>query len=672
MARFSMQEARQLEQNLAHIYDFARFVDAKACEVLHLEADGTVRREGRCFTTWGRTRRCRHCTSFCAAETQSNFEKDEISADKIYHILSAPVEIEMPDKSILHCTIELVTNYPRNADTRAMCDREVLQLLSRAKDTAHAGVLCFNIEDSCIYANLEAYRAFQVPPGELEALRTFFMTWLKDESWDFPWESAAAWEQEFFLEGERFVYRVTMAKLFDADGHYKGYYYTIRDRQGEMEEQDETSSWSRDKLTGLYDREGFYDAVREELDYGVKGKRCIICSNIKDFKLVNELLGEEKGNEILKSLAEFFADLAMDSGAAARLHGDHFAAYVDKSRFTEKDLLDGLEHLGQAFDSNSFKLNIHLGIYEIQELQMPVSVMCDRAHLALSFLHDENGNKVAFYDDALMERTLREKEILGSFEEGLAERQLAVYLQPQVSTEGELLGAEALVRWDHPEKGFLAPGQFIGILENAGQIHRLDQYVWEEAAAILKSWQGTEKEGLTISVNISVNDMLHLDIFQTMTDIVKRHGIDAKQLKLEITETALMGDIEKYSKLIRSMQEAGFEVEIDDFGSGYSSLSMLKDIEADILKIDMGFLRQTGNPKRSSVILNAVIAMAKWLGMRVITEGVETKEQVEHLRSLGCDMFQGYFFAKPMPVEEFEAKYFQEASNISALTEAGR
>ena len=663
MARFSMQEARQLEQNLAHIYDFARFVDAKACEVLHLEADGTVQREGRCFTTWGRTRRCRHCTSFCAAETQSNFEKDEISADKIYHILSAPVEIEMPDKSILHCTIELVTNYPRNADTRAMCDREVLQLLSRAKDTAHAGVLCFNIEDSCIYANLEAYRAFQ---------RTFFMTWLKDESWDFPWESAAAWEQEFFLEGERFVYRVTMAKLFDADGHYKGYYYTIRDRQGEMEEQDETSSWSRDKLTGLYDREGFYDAVREELDYGVKGKRCIICSNIKDFKLVNELLGEEKGNEILKSLAEFFADLAMDSGAAARLHGDHFAAYVDKSRFTEKDLLDGLEHLGQAFDSNSFKLNIHLGIYEIQELQMPVSVMCDRAHLALSFLHDENGNTVAFYDDALMERTLREKEILGSFEEGLAERQLAVYLQPQVSTEGELLGAEALVRWDHPEKGFLAPGQFIGILENAGQIHRLDQYVWEEAAAILKSWQGTEKEGLTISVNISVNDMLHLDIFQTMTDIVKRHGIDAKQLKLEITETALMGDIETYSKLISSLQEAGFEVEIDDFGSGYSSLSMLKDIEADILKIDMGFLRQTGNPKRSSVILNAVIAMAKWLGMRVITEGVETKEQVEHLRSLGCDMFQGYFFAKPMPVEEFEAKYFQEASNISALTEAGR
>ena len=658
MARFSIAEVHQLEKSLAPIYDLVRFVDAKECKVLHFEEDGTVRREGRCFSTWGRTHRCRHCTSFCAERSQKKMEKDEVVGDKIYHVLSAPLEVEMPDKNVLRCAMELVTDYPRNFASRESGERDVLQLLSRVKDTAHAGVLCFDAEDICIYANLEAYRLFHISAGDLELLRRFFATWLKDESWESPWENSMSWMQEFFFEEERRIYQVTMTKLFDTDGRYKGYYYLIHDKHAEDGVKRDTERWSRDKLTGLYDRNGFYEAVREAIDYGMKGERYIICSNIKDFKLVNELLGEEKGNEILKRLAEFFANLALDSGAAARLHGDHFAAYVDKARFTEKDLLAGLELLGQAFDCSAYKLNIHLGIYEIQEMQMPVSVMCDRAHLALALVHGENGNKVVFYDDTLMERTLREKEILGSFEEGLSKRQLVLYLQPQVSTEGELLGAEALVRWNHPEKGFLVPGQFIGILESAGQIHRLDQYVWEEAATILKSWQGTEKEGLTISVNISVNDMLHLDIFQTMTDIVERHGIDAKQLKLEITETALMGDIEKYSKLITRLQEAGFEVEIDDFGSGYSSLSMLKDIEADILKIDMGFLRQTGNPKRSSVILNAVIAMAKWLGMRVITEGVETKEQVEHLRSLGCDMFQGYFFAKPMSVSEFEAKYF--------------
>ena len=156
MARFSLEEARQLERNLAPIYDFVRFVDAKDCKVLHFEDDGTVRREGRCFTTWGRMRRCRYCTSFCAGKAQSNMEKDEVAGDKIYHVLSAPVELEMPDKSILPCAMELVTNYPRNAEAREMSNRDVLQLLSRVKDTAHAGVLCFSVEDTCIYANLEA------------------------------------------------------------------------------------------------------------------------------------------------------------------------------------------------------------------------------------------------------------------------------------------------------------------------------------------------------------------------------------------------------------------------------------------------------------------------------------------------------------------------------------
>lgn len=657
MARFTIKEARQLEKSLAPIYDLVRFVDVKDCKVLHFEENGTVWREGRCFTTWGREHRCRHCTSFCADKRSQKFEKDEISGDRVFHVLSTPIEVEMLDGSIFHCAMELVTNSPRNVEARAMRDRDVLSLLAREKENANAGVLCFNVEDACIYANLEAYRLFQVQAGDLEALQHFFSTWLLDETWDSPWESVASWEQEFSLGNEQLVYKVKMSKLFDVDGRYKGYYYAVQDKR---EEATAEQMWSRDKLTGLYDRDGFYSAVRKELDCGISGRHYIICSNIKDFKLVNELLGIDKGNEILKSLAEFFTDLAMGSGGVAgRLHADHFAAYVAMDRFAEEEFLESLEVLGRTFDSSAFKACVHLGVYEIKEAEMPVSVMCDRAHLALSLVRSQNGNKVAVYNDALMERTLREKEILGSFDDSIRKRQLVVYLQPQVSSEGKLLGAEALVRWKHPEKGFLLPGQFISILENAGQIHRLDRYVWEEAAAILKSWQGTKKEGLCISVNISVNDMLHLDIYRTLLDLVDKYGIEPKYLKLEITETALMSDIDKYRKLIASLQDVGFEFEIDDFGSGYSSLSMLKDIEADILKIDMGFLRQTGNAKRSSVILNAVITMAKWLGMRVITEGVETKEQVEYLRSLGCDMFQGYYFAKPMPVEEFEGKYFR-------------
>ncbi|MEX5285516.1 GGDEF domain-containing phosphodiesterase [Selenomonas sputigena] len=657
MARFTVEEVRRLKENLAPIYDIVRFVDVAACAEIYFEDDGSIQLEGHCFSTWGRSRRCRHCTSFCASKTQSKLEKDEIMGDQVFHVLSAPVEVVLAGGDVVSCAMELVTKYPRNEALREMRDRDLLQLLSRSIKRANAGAICFNVEDECIYANLEAYRLFQVPPGELLLLQRFFNAWVKDESAEDPEKNSASWEQDFFIAGEKFTYVVTGEKLFDVDSRYKGYYYSVYDKNQEEPGQQDTR-WALDKLTGLYNDEGFYEAVREELDYGLKGERCIVCSNIKDFKLVNELFGQEKGNEILKGLADFFVEIAMDSGVCGRLHGDHFAAYVEKGRFSEKNLLTRLELIAKCIDSKAYKLNIHLGIYEIQEPGMPVSVMCDRAHLALTLLRNENSCRIAYYDDALMERTLREKEILGGFDAGLAKKEFAVYLQPQVSVEGALLGAEALVRWKHPEKGLLTPGQFIGILENAGLVHLLDHYVWEEAAALLGRWQGTEKERLHLSVNISVRDLLHIDIYQTMLDIVKRHGIEPRKLKLEITETALMSDIERYRSLIGQLQDAGFEVEIDDFGSGYSSLSMLKDIEADILKIDMGFLRQTGNPRRSAVILDSVIAMSKSLGMRVITEGVETQEQVDCLRELGSDMFQGYFFAKPMPVEEFEAKYF--------------
>lgn len=657
MARFTVEEVRRLKENLAPIYDLVRFVDVAACAEIHFEEDGNIQLEGHCFATWGRSRRCRHCTSFCARKAQTKLEKDEIMGDQVFHVLSAPVEVVLSGGNVVSCAMELVTKYPRNEALREMRDRDLLQLLSRSIKRANAGAICFNVEDECIYANLEAYRLFQIPPGELALLQRFFNAWVRDESAENPEKNTASWEQDFFIAGEKFTYVVTDEKLFDVDDRYKGYYYSVYDKNQEETERQE-ARWTLDKLTGLYSSEGFYEAVREEIDYGLKGKRCIVCSNIKDFKLVNELFGQEKGNEIIRGLAEFFREISMDSGVCGRLHGDHFAAYVEKERFSEADLLTRLELIAKCIDSKAYKLNIHLGVYEIQEPGMPVSVMCDRAHLALGLLRNENRCEVAYYDDALMERTLREKEILGGFEAGLTKKEFAVYLQPQVSAAGVLLGAEALVRWQHPEKGLLGPGQFIGILENADLVHRLDNYVWEEAAALLGRWRGTEKERLHLSVNISVRDLLHLDIYQTMLDIVKRHGIEPGKLKLEITETALMGDIERYRSLIGKLQGAGFEVEIDDFGSGYSSLSMLKDIEADILKIDMGFLRQTGNPRRSAVILDSVIAMSKSLGMRVITEGVETQEQVDCLKELGSDMFQGYFFAKPMPVEEFETNYF--------------
>jgi EAL domain-containing protein (putative c-di-GMP-specific phosphodiesterase class I) len=229
-----------------------------------------------------------------------------------------------------------------------------------------------------------------------------------------------------------------------------------------------------------------------------------------------------------------------------------------------------------------------------------------------------------------------------------------MYLQPQVDRNGRAFGAEALVRWRRPDGSLMMPGDFIETLENAGLIQRLDMYMWERAIRQLSAWQGTAKEGLAISVNVSAKDFYSIDVYDVLTKLVDRYGVDCHMLRLEITETALLAEPEKSIAVVSQLRQRGFFVEIDDFGSGYSSLSLLKNIQADMLKIDMGFLREINDQERSRVILQSVINLAGSLGMDVITEGVETEQQLQALVAMGCESFQGYYFSRPITVEAFE------------------
>ena len=213
------------------------------------------------------------------------------------------------------------------------------------------------------------------------------------------------------------------------------------------------------------------------------------------------------------------------------------------------------------------------------------------------------------------------------------------------------------VEWQHPDKGLLAPGVFIDVLEKTGFVYRLDRYMWDKAVKQLAEWKKRGINDYHISVNISTKDFYLIDVYETFVGLVEKYDIDPKLLKLEITETALMSDFNKNMVIIKRLQKYGFDIEIDDFGSGYSSLNMLKDISADVLKIDMGFLRASENEVKGQDILESIIGLANKLGMRVITEGVEKKTQVDMLYDMGCKMFQGYYFSKPIPVDEFEKKY---------------
>ena len=239
-----------------------------------------------------------------------------------------------------------------------------------------------------------------------------------------------------------------------------------------------------------------------------------------------------------------------------------------------------------------------------------------------------------------------------------------MYLQPQVSTEGKILGGEALVRWQHPVKGMIAPIAFIPVFEKNGLISDVDKYMWESACKQLRKGKDEGKDDLYISVNIAPRDFYLLNIYQVFTELVNKYDIAPQNLKLEITETAVVIDLQRQMELIERLRRIGFVVEMDDFGSGYSSLNMLKDIHVDVLKIDMAFLRKAEDEERSKKILQMIISLSGQLGMPVITEGVETAEQVEILTGMGGDMFQGYYYAKPMEVEKFEELYLEGGKHV--------
>ena len=350
----------------------------------------------------------------------------------------------------------------------------------------------------------------------------------------------------------------------------------------------------------------------------------------------------------------------MRNGAIyGRLEGDHFCILIPKHRFKEEVLIQISK---EAFSSYIHEELIsdgtnYYGIYEIDDYNLSISTMCDRAKLAISTLKGEYHKHIAYYDDSLRERVVREQRLAADLTNAIARNQLKMFLQPQVTAEGCLLGAEALVRWEHPTEGLLMPGMFLPIFEKNGLITEVDQYIWECACRQLQSWEREGKENLYIAVNISHRDLHFLNVCEIFIHLVKKYEINPTMLRLEITETSIVENLSHSLECIDKLRKEGFVIEMDDFGSGNSSLGVLKDIRVDLIKIDMGFFESTPNWERSKIILEMIICLSKRLGMQTIAEGVENPEQVMFLSEIGCDVFQGYYFSKPLTTKQLKEKY---------------
>lgn len=517
------------------------------------------------------------------------------------------------------------------------------------------GLFAYDKDRRCMGVNQIAMEFFALRGGDVyDAAEEYLRQWREEYGSDVSGVVGAdrIVEQR---NGKRLHLYVTYQSFLDQKGRFLGSCFRFEDRTEVMEKlRQEQYRATHDLLTGLLNRSAFEEKARRILSKTTE-PYYMICTKIRDFKLINELYGSKEGDRLLLAQAKMIRETAVEEESAnTRIYADKFCSLMPKKYFDEADFLESTAAAVASSTLKSFRLHYYIGVYEIQDVNEPIWTMYDKANMAINAIQGDYEQMLCYFREEMMLHKLEEREILGEFDKALAERQFHMFLQPQIGPDGDPIGAEALVRWSHPEKGMINPGLFIPTLERAGLIHRMDLFMWESAAIKLQDWKRQGWENLSISVNISPKDFSYIDVCGTFRSLLERYDFDVRNLKLEITETALMENVQKNLKALEELHEMGFSIEIDDFGTGYSSLGMLKDVRADILKLDMIFLRDNQNMERNKVILKNIIAMAEELGMLVITEGVETRSQVEFLQTVGCNMFQGYYFAMPMSAEDFE------------------
>lgn len=410
-----------------------------------------------------------------------------------------------------------------------------------------------------------------------------------------------------------------------------------------------------DRLTGLYSKEFFYRKVKEVLVRHPDQEYDIICSDVENFKLINDIFGVTAGDLLLRGVADLYTRMVGENGICGRFNADQFACLMERrDDYTDEFFITAGSQINNM--PNMKNVVMKWGIYSVIDRGIPVEQMCDRALLAARSIKNQYGKHFARYGEELRSKLLRQQAVTDGMESALAEEQFVIYLQPKYRIADELLaGAEALVRWVHPQWGFQSPAEFIPLFEKNGFITKLDQYVWDKTCAVLRDWEDKGYPPIPVSVNVSRADVYQADIADILMKTVKKYNLPQSRLHLEITESGYTQDPGQIIETVSHLRELGFIIEMDDFGSGYSSLNMLNRMPLDILKLDMKFIQSETAKPADQGILRFIMELARSMKLSVVAEGVETKEQLERLQEIGCDYVQGYYFAKPMPCSEFEA-----------------
>lgn len=422
----------------------------------------------------------------------------------------------------------------------------------------------------------------------------------------------------------------------------------------------EEAAWitDHDDLTGLYTRKAFLREMADMIALHPDTRYLLAVWDFDNFKLFNELFGTAWGDRMLNTAADSMRTLLGHEGVYGRMGNDFFAFCVPQEGGDVSELMQSItDDVARLLEesNNVFTLALTAGVYLVEDTAIETSVMLDRAMMAQRTIKGDYDNHIAFYNTELTERMLEEQDIINNMEGALANGEFHVQLQPVYDiAAGRPVSAEALVRWHRPGHGIVSPGVFVPLFEENGFIAKMDHYVWEQVCQIIADRRDRGLPEIPISVNLSRRSIYSSSLYDEIVELVERYGVKPSLFRIEVTESSYIENLDLAIAVVKRLQDYGFTILMDDFGSGYSSFNALKDIPVDILKADMVFMRNFERDGRIASIFTSIVRMARWLGIPVIAEGVETFEQYEFLRSIGCRYTQGFYFARPMSLEDFE------------------
>lgn len=409
-----------------------------------------------------------------------------------------------------------------------------------------------------------------------------------------------------------------------------------------------------DRLTGLYSKEYFYRIVNNVFDENPDKEYSVICTNLEDFKLYNDAFGREEGDKLLVKIAGLLKKHAGSEAICCRYSADRFLFLVERhtSDLVKKVLDRGRPSLDPELFEN---IIIKLGIYEVKDKSVRVEQMCDRAQLAVESIKGLYNEFYGVYDEALKEQLIREKKFTDAMEYALKHEEFVICYQPEYSLKSDcMVGVEALVRWVHPQWGIVYPYEYIPLFEKNGFISHLDYYVWESICRKLKEWKDRNMPLIPVSVNVSRTDVYMFNLVEVFTELIEKYELEPSHIRIEITETAYTENPEQITKTVKELREKGFVAELDNFGSGYSSLNAMGQLMLDVLKLDMNFVWNELSKPAENCLIGDVINMAHRMHMTVIAQGVEDRVQLKRLQSMGCDFAQGFYLSGPLYADELE------------------